>query len=83
MWYVFADPALVEAGQVLAFETALEAQGIVYGRNARALQPLGERYVSYYGFSAGGKPDYNRQTSVSQVQAMWHDRILGELGEEI
>lgn len=40
---------------MLAYEEALEVDGIVYGHNARPLQPLGDRKLDYYGFCRGSE----------------------------
>lgn len=50
---MFADPAVVEAGQVLEYEESLQVDGIVFGHNARPIQPLGGRKLEYYGFCGG------------------------------
>ena len=38
---------------MLAYEEALQADGVVFGHNARQLQPLGGRQLDYYGFCGG------------------------------
>lgn len=48
---------MVEAGQVLEYEESLQVDGIVFGHNARPIQPLGGRKLEYYGFCGGEGAD--------------------------